>query len=220
MSTILKALQKVEGKRQTGESPFPEDLALFEKPRSRRSGTRSLLLLLVSGALIGAGGWQVYNRLMVGSVNPAPTRPVEGEAAPVLLLSPEVPTVVSRESAGQSPKSVVVATPTAEGPATPRVHKRSAEDIASVPRVAGPEPAVKTAAVISPGVGRPRLVVSGIAYQEDRAGRLAVVNDRPVGEGEEIGGAVVTAILEDRVRFTRAGETFEVGLATRGNPRK
>ncbi len=220
MSTILKALQKVEGKRQAGENPLPPDLPLLEKPGSRRHGTPVFLLLLTAAMLIGAGGWQVYHRLTVGADDPALTGPGEGDADTVPPLSHVAPAAVSRESdvPSESGPPVVVSS---EGPAIPRTPERSAAEVVSAPRLTTAKPVVRKTAALSPAAGRrTRLVVSGIAYQEDQAGRLAVVNDRPMGEGEEIDGAVVTAILEDRVRFTREGETFEIGLAVRENPRK
>lgn len=57
-----------------------------------------------------------------------------------------------------------------------------------------------------------QLQVSGIVYQEDPHGRMAVVNDLPVMEGTAIAGAVVEEILPDRVRFSRDGTSFEVLL--------
>jgi general secretion pathway protein B len=205
MSTILKALQKVEGKRQAGETPVPEDLPLFEKSGSGRHGTRPLLLLLllVAGMLIGAGGWQAYNRLTAGVANPTLSGSGEGNDATLPPLSQGAPEAVSRTPDVPSEVGPAIAA-SAEGPANSPTPQRTAN----------PSPA-KTAAG-----RRTRLVVSGIAYQEDRKGRFAVVNDRPMGEGEEIDGAVVTAILEDRVRFFREGETFEIGLRTKERPRK
>jgi type II secretory pathway component PulC len=58
-------------------------------------------------------------------------------------------------------------------------------------------------------------VVSGIAFQDDRAVRFAIVNDVALGEGETIQGAVVEEIFEDRVRFARNGTAFEVALSKR-----
>jgi general secretion pathway protein B len=220
MSTILKALQKVEGKRQPGEAPLPKDLSLFEKPESRRYGTRALLLLLAVGMLIGAGAWQAYNRLTIGFANSASPGPVEGDAGTVPPLFQGVTAAVSREPDVPSGTGSAAAT-LAEGPSIPRTTERSAVETVSGPRVAAEKPSARKTAAVNPAAGRRTLlVVSGIAYQEDQAGRLAVVNDRPVGEGEEIDGAVVTAILEDRVRFSREGKTFEIGLATEQNPRK
>jgi hypothetical protein len=59
------------------------------------------------------------------------------------------------------------------------------------------------------------LVVSGIAFQGDRAARIAVVNDLPVMEGSLVEGARVEEILSDRVKFSRDGKMFEVPLQER-----
>jgi general secretion pathway protein B len=58
----------------------------------------------------------------------------------------------------------------------------------------------------------PALKLTGIAFQEDRAARLAVINDLPVMEGTMIEGARVMEISEDRVRFNYSGRNFEVLL--------
>jgi general secretion pathway protein B len=58
------------------------------------------------------------------------------------------------------------------------------------------------------------LLVSGIAWQEERKLRRAVVNGSLVGEGAEILGARVVEIRENRVRFSRGGKIFEVVYPT------
>jgi general secretion pathway protein B len=60
------------------------------------------------------------------------------------------------------------------------------------------------------------LVVSGIAWQEERGLRRAVVNGSLVGEGAEILGARVVEIRENRVRFSRGGSSFDVGYKGAG----
>lgn len=220
MSTILKALQKVEGKRQAGETPLPKDLPLFEKPESRRHGTKVLLLLLAAGMLIGAGAWQAYDRLTGGFASSVLSGPAEGDAGTVPPLFQGVPAAISREPDVPSVTGSAAAT-FAEGPSILQTTERSVVETVSVPRAAAEKPSAAKTAALNPAAGRRTpLVVSGIAYQEDQAGRFAVVNDRAIGEGEKIDGAVVTAILEDRVRFSREGKTFEIGLATEQNPRK
>jgi general secretion pathway protein B len=52
--------------------------------------------------------------------------------------------------------------------------------------------------------------VSGIAWQEERSLRRAVINGALVGEGAEVYGAKVVEIRENLVRFNRSGRTFEV----------
>jgi general secretion pathway protein B len=54
------------------------------------------------------------------------------------------------------------------------------------------------------------ITVSGIAWQDERYLRRAVINGALVGEGAEILGAKVIEIRENRVRFSRGGETFEI----------
>jgi general secretion pathway protein B len=54
------------------------------------------------------------------------------------------------------------------------------------------------------------LTVSGIAWQDERSLRRAVINGFLVAEGAEIQGAKVIEIKESRVRFNRGGEIFEV----------
>lgn len=58
--------------------------------------------------------------------------------------------------------------------------------------------------------GDDRITVSGIAWQDERSLRRAVINGILVGEGAEIEGAKIIEIKESRVRFNRGGEIFEV----------
>jgi len=58
--------------------------------------------------------------------------------------------------------------------------------------------------------GEEGITVSGIAWQDERYLRRAVINGALVGEGAEIQGAKVVEIRENRVRFNRGGEIFEV----------
>jgi len=58
----------------------------------------------------------------------------------------------------------------------------------------------------------PSLTLSGIGWRKDSADRLAIVNGRPVREGETIDGARVEEIYPDRVRFSVGDRTVEVSL--------
>lgn len=54
------------------------------------------------------------------------------------------------------------------------------------------------------------ITVSGIAWQDEKSLRRAVINGLLVSEGAEILGAKVVEIKESRVRFSRGGESFEI----------
>lgn len=54
------------------------------------------------------------------------------------------------------------------------------------------------------------ITVSGIAWQDERSLRRAVINGNLVGEGAEIDGAKIIEIKESRVIFRRGGNIFEV----------
>jgi len=63
------------------------------------------------------------------------------------------------------------------------------------------------------------LTVSGIAWQDERRMRRAVLNGTLVGEGAEIAGARVVEIREDKVRLSRGGQVFDVPLSSGFSPR-
>ena len=60
--------------------------------------------------------------------------------------------------------------------------------------------------------------VSGIAWQDERNARRAVVNGFLLHEGSVVSGAKITEIRQDRVRFSQGGRTFEVSLISTGMP--
>lgn len=70
-------------------------------------------------------------------------------------------------------------------------------------------PAAKTVTV-KQGAGGDGITVSGIAWQDERVLRRAVINGSLVGEGAEIQGAKIVEIKENRVRFSRGSDIFEV----------
>jgi general secretion pathway protein B len=54
--------------------------------------------------------------------------------------------------------------------------------------------------------------LSGIAWQEERRARRAVVNGFLMQEGGLVSGARITDIFQDRVRFSLSGKSFEIPL--------
>lgn len=70
------------------------------------------------------------------------------------------------------------------------------------------KPAPREAAAL-PQAAPADIVITGIAWQDERSLRRAVVNGALVGEGAEVAGARVVEIREDRVRLTRGGQLFD-----------
>jgi general secretion pathway protein B len=60
--------------------------------------------------------------------------------------------------------------------------------------------------------------VSGIAWQDERRARRAVINGFLMQEGGVVSGARITEILPDRVRFSLDNGVFEVPLTLSGFP--
>lgn len=76
-----------------------------------------------------------------------------------------------------------------------------------------------TSSVSLPVVAPPADInLSGIAYQDERRDRRAVVNGFLMQEGGVVSGAVITDIYQDRVRFTQGGGTFELTLSSSAVP--
>jgi general secretion pathway protein B len=74
-------------------------------------------------------------------------------------------------------------------------------------------------ATVAPSTPAPAdIKLSGIAWQEERRARRAVVNGFLMQEGGIVSGARITEISADRVRFSQSGKTFEVPLTASGVP--
>jgi general secretion pathway protein B len=58
--------------------------------------------------------------------------------------------------------------------------------------------------------------ISGIAWQDERTARRAVVNGFLMKEGGVVAGARIVEILQDRVRFSQSGRDFELSLVVTG----
>lgn len=74
----------------------------------------------------------------------------------------------------------------------------------------------KTAPVLPVMAPPADIKLSGIAFQDERRARRAVVNGFLMQEGSVVSGATITDIYQDRVRFLLAGRTFELSLVSAG----
>jgi general secretion pathway protein B len=192
MSLILDALRKMEEERAARRGGSVDIRpALLSRHGDEPPRTGKLITLVAAGAIlllagIGAGV------LMRGT---GPTHPVENSAArtedsPIPPLPPASPQTTP---APTLPAAAVPAVPTAPPP------RRPVGDDPSPPAAEAADTA---------------LAISGIAWQEERGLRRAVVNGALVGEGAEVAGARIIEIRERSVKFSRGGRTFEVSYAS------
>lgn len=189
MSLILDALRKMELERKAKRQGSQEIRAEVLNYRGTNTAAKKSRLAPISAALVlifaAAAGFFYFTR------TEAPPREQVNAAAP---LQQEQPAVI---------RPPTLQPPTAEMPAQNSIPAK----MKSTPAPA--QPAAK-AATITKNNGAEGITVSGIAWQDERYLRRAVINGSLVGEGAEILGAKVIEIRENRVRFSRSGEIFEV----------
>jgi len=233
VSTILKALKKLEkekARQSGGEVNLVQDILLgtnAAEARRRASWPIPLLaiLLLVAG---GVGGmvlvsWLRPSTTLMDRVSAPPGMGPVGGEIPNRSGEPVVSAPVSAipHTPASPPRADLEPVPVPVEPTKPVVaQQRSAAPPAQAKPVQSPEPSAAPPARAKPvhapepsaAPPRPDLVVSGIVYQEDPAGRMAVINDLPVMAGTIVAEAMVEEILQDRVVFSFAGERFEIPL--------
>lgn len=229
MSLILEALRKMEQERKSrrgaGLDIRPEVLryrAAVKQPQSKPYLLVAIGLVLLTAG-IGAG------ILLKGNHGEEANRPV-AMISPELPLAPAAPVPAPVPPAEQS-----VPVPAPSGPgvlqpapmaAEPAAQPKSQPSSASAPvgRKSGTasgyslsESAVppqakplhqETSGAAQAGI--PEISISGIAWQDERRMRRAVLNGTLVGEGAEVAGARVVEIRENKVRMSRGGQIFEV----------
>lgn len=140
----------------------------------------------------------------------APAMPSQTAApAPVPLLPPA--------SAIAAPASRPVADTVPTRGADARRSRKSAAAAAVAPeRVETMQPQQQHREAAEELVTLPEIAVSGIAWQDERSLRRAVLNGSLVGEGAEVAGARVVEIRENRVRMSKGGQIFEIVLSSGG----
>ncbi|GFO54448.1 hypothetical protein GMSM_14550 [Geomonas sp. Red276] len=140
----------------------------------------------------------------------AVTPPRVAKAAPVSSAPPVSSPSAPAASVGTEP--VAAFTPAGKGKA------RTAATIGGGARGVAREPLVKMKGSRDDGPvisqGGSDITISGIAFQDERSLRRAVLNGTLVKEGEEVAGARVVEIKETKVRLSRNGRQFDVVLSS------
>lgn len=230
MSSILKALRKLEEEKAQGLEGSPDIARNILKIRPRRKSSpwmvAGLVTVLVFASSV-AGYILAAKNVRISLLSPETSRvPVERPPEKVLpsakpsvlpaIVPPVLPSSQSRDG-GMKPeplpstpnKATAKADPLPPAPAVEKVVRKTAK---ARPSSLPPPTPVKRKKAADP---LPSLTLTGIAFQEEGVGRLAVVNNLPVMEGSVIEGATVMEISSDRVRFDLSGRSFEVLLDDR-----
>ena len=233
MSSILKALEKVEDAQNQKRNPGAGGLG---RKRERRPAW-----LIPAWSLGGAAvATLVTYSIMGGFSKPAPPaaqvvatapQPAAQKFAPVAkAVAPPAP-VATPEQVAPAPIKTPVA-PAAAKPEPKRpVAKQPAKGVKaqlSVKVPVPPSPVRPAAAHVAPAPAAPVAVlpqrqvaldksrqeisVTGIAWQNDSQSSFAMVNGRPVRQGAVVDGYKVEQIFEDSVRFSGAKGSVTIPL--------
>lgn len=209
MSLILDALRKMEQERKArqggGIDLRPEVLGRSRIELNRRPWGKPFFLVAAGVVLLaaGAGGGIALKK---------------GAEPKLSQQSPAVPSSEAHTAEAVTPPEL----PPPSLPPAPAVQPAVTEPPEPAPSPAPvamptPRPSQRPLAVEQPSSYEypgANLTVSGIAWQDERSLRRAVVNGNLVGEGAEVAGARVVEIGERRVKFFQGGRTISVSLSS------
>jgi hypothetical protein len=228
MSYILDALKKVEHEKTRkvnsgGRTSISGDLFRERVPLPSRGSAGKIIAVIVIVALLSfAAAWFVFKgngkKVMVASKSAAPT----AVTAPAVSPIPPAPVQPAPIPTPSPPQQIPLpASPPAKAPAPPVVTQSPTTPSGDVKRVSKnekktrrtsstlPKPQ-KTAVQTIPAPAD--IKVSGIAWQEERTARRAVINGFLLQEGTTVSGAKILEIHQDRVRFSSPAGIFDVRM--------
>ncbi len=221
MSFILDALKKLEQEkaaRRSGNVNISDEI-LRGNHRVSRTAKRTvpmsaivvglgfmLLILAVAVTLL----WR--QRGVVRETESAPVEVSAGNRTPIPAESAPLPPTPRIQEAPPV-RDVAPLAPRTEPPPQPVAFRapRTETPVRTSPPPVGDRGGDSYQGGTSAGSG---LMVSGIAWQEQRSSRRAVVNGLLFSEGNMVGGAKIKEIMPNGVRFSSNGRTFEVSLSS------
>ncbi len=218
MSYILDALKKMEHEKAkkkgaagitsvSGELFRPEKL----KPQKGNIWKIGAAIMLVAVLTSGVTWYLLRDKTPVKTVKTAtpivapPVQQVqqqESVATPVPVPAPVV-TPTAPPAAISRPETSVASKAVTSPPADDEGRRASRRNSAKAVQLQESEVPVSAPADIK---------VSGIAWQDERAARRAVVNGFLLKEGAVVGGAKIVEILPEKIRFSMNGKTFELSM--------
>jgi general secretion pathway protein B len=240
MSYILDALKKLEhekSRKSRGDGMINISGALFEHERpkaSATSGRKMALAVTVAVLMTFAATWlflQSGKRRGNPAARPATTAPQATPAPPVTVVTAPAPPAAAPVVPVQQTPPAASPAPAQATPVSPPVQP-SKQQTAVVPAAApatddDEEQSSRRRTKERKGQAVPAdqavtapadIKLSGIAWQEERRARRAVVNGFLMREGGVVSGARITDIYQDRVRFSQSGKAFEIPLTSSAVP--
>jgi general secretion pathway protein B len=206
MSYILDALKKVEHeKNKKAQSPGKINIAgdLFHEraqPKAKVLPWKAVALIAVVAVVASAGTWFAVTGNGKKNDVVRQQRVVPTPAATPVLVPSSPPQPVSAPPA-PPPMPAIRETSENNNAASPpqktsRIEKQPARQV--IPQSLVPAPA--------------DIKLSGIAWQDERSARRAVVNGFLLKEGTVVSGATIVDIQANKVRFSSGAGQFEVAL--------
>lgn len=200
MSYILDALKKIDHEKNKRSSGGRINISgdLFRE-RARpviNVGLWKIALLLVAVALVACGATLFVMR---GSSNNKVAANPQIVPAPVVTSPIPVHPVSIPETPAASPEHAGMLVAAPSGKSHPKIRRNKEQipsRIQSVQMVAVPAD----------------IKLSGIAWQEERADRRAVINGFLLKEGGVVSGAKITDIQADKVYFSSSTGAFQIKL--------
>jgi len=223
MSYILDALKKVEREKLKKTAPGGmTSIAgdLFQERIHQTSGGgrwKVVACVVVASLMTFAGTWFMFRDKPEKSITARPAAapvsiPVAPVPAPVPATPPVAPAPVSPVPPAASPM-VPAASPvppaTDDGENEGRPVRTARRQFRQPAQAVAPQQLKPSPNTIQPPAD---IKLSGIAWQDERSARRAVVNGFLLKEGSVVSGARITEILADRVRFALPNGTFEMRL--------
>lgn len=223
MSSILKALKKLEHEK-TARSPLSlkidtDILRTVDSSRGYSPYSLALLFLLVFGGGASVAFYFARDVKAPGETVTAPPAPVakalQAKVPPPVIITETLPAEIVVVPARKGPS--------VEAPRAKQIKPPAAKTAKAVDRVPAKEAAAGVSELqngsdeaakgaVPAAADVPSLRVNGIAFQNNSADSMAIVNGMPVSSGSIIEGTAVEEIRKDRVLFQRNGEKFEIML--------
>lgn len=215
MSYILDALKKIEHeknkKRSGGRISVSNNLFEERVQPTGKAGVWKLVVLIAGVSLLAcAGTWfflggnRIKNTPPVQLSAPLPVVPVPPPAPPA---APSVP-VVMPSSAPPNINAVAAPQKNRETEESGRFPSHAVQEAAKQVKARPVAQRLPVQLIQAPA----DIKLSGIAWQEDRSSRRAVINGFLLKEGAIVSGAKIVDIKADRVGFSSVAGPFEIRL--------